>query len=246
MPNQSAHDATAALLQRWHEELNGGAKRVGWKIGLNDAKVRRSLGIEEMVVGYLTDRTHFEPGEGCDAGQFQITGLEPEIAVYLQKPLSGNASDEEVRAAIGGIGPAVEVIGFDLPMGDVASILSSNIFHRGVTFASPDPARSGDSLDGLSVSLLQDGEKVATGIPSEVLSSLTPFVTQVANTLHAHGEMLAAGDRIISGSLTAPLRVKPGNSVTADFGDLGVIELSVLVSKSKSGGDAVRVERKLG
>ena len=97
-----------------------------------------------------------------------------------------------------------------------------------------------------SVTLMRDGEPVAQGVPSEVLGSLVPFVRLVANTLHAHGEVLAAGDRIISGSLTAPLKVKPGNSVTADFGDLGVIELSVLASKSESGGDAVRVERKLG
>ena len=61
----------------------------------------------------------------------------------------------------------------------------------------------------------------------------------VADTLHAHGEGLAAGDRIITGSLTAPLPVKSGDSVTADFGALGAIELAV------SGGDALRVERQL-
>ncbi len=237
--NDSAHRATAALLVRWREELRNGAKRVGWKIGLNDAGTRRSMGIEEMVVGYLTDRSHFEPGDTCEPGSFQIVGLEPEIAVYLLRPLPSDASDTEVRAAIGGIGAAIEVIAFDLPMGDVEAIIASNIFNRGVTFFGDNPARSGDSLDSLSVSLLRDGEPALRGVPSEVLGSLVPTVRLVSDTLHAHGEALVAGDRIITGSLTKPLLVKSGDSVTADFGALGAIELAV------SGNDALRVERKL-
>jgi len=124
-------------------------------------------------------------------------------------------------------------------MGDVEAILASNIFNRGVTFAADDPARSGDSLAGLSVDLVRDGEPALRGVPSEVLGSLVPFVRLVADTLHAHGEALVAGDRIITGSLTKPLLVKSGDSVTANFGALGTIELAV------SGGDVLRVERKL-
>jgi 2-keto-4-pentenoate hydratase len=237
--NDPTHSATAALLQRWREELRGGAKRVGWKIGLNDANVRRSLGLDEMVVGYLTDRTHFEPGAPCLPGSFQLIALEPEIAVHLTRPVAGDATDAEIRAAIGGIGPAIEVIAFDLPMGDVSAILGSNIFHKGVTFGGDGPARSGDSLEGLSVSTFRNGEPVSRGVPREVLGSLVPFVRLVANTLHAHGEELMAGDRIISGSLTAPLKVEPGDSVTSDFAELGAIELAV------SGREVLRVERKL-
>ena len=238
MTIDSTHRATAALLARWRKELGGGAERVGWKIGLNDAKVRQRLGIDEMVVGYLTDRSHFDPGEPCETGRFQIVALEPEIAVRLLRPVPGGASDTEILAAIAGFGPAIEVIAFDLPMGDVAAILGSNIFHQGVTFGD-ESTRGGDSLVGLSVSLQRDGEPALQGVPSEVLGSLVPFVRLVANTLHAHGEGLAAGDRIITGSLTAPLPVKSGDSVTADFGALGAIELAV------SGGDALRVERQL-
>ena len=237
--DDSAHRATSALLDLWREELRSGAKRVGWKIGLNDAELRRSMGIGEMVVGYLTDRSHFGPGDTCEPGHFQVVGLEPEIAVHLRRPVPGNASDAVVRAAIGGIGPAVEVIAFDLPMGDIEAIIGSNIFNRGVTFGGKDPARSGDSLSGLSVSLLRDGELAERGVPSEVLGSLVPFVRRVADTLHAHGEALVAGDRIITGSLTKPLAVQSGDSVKADFGALGAIELAV------SGDGALQVERKL-
>jgi len=235
----ATHSATAALLERWREELRGGAKRVGWKIGLNDSEVRRRLGIEEMVVGSLTDRTHFEPGGSCVPGRFEFVGLEPEIAVYLAQPVAGGAPDTALRAAIGGIAPAIEVIAFDLPMGDVSAILGSNIFHKGVTFGGNGPVRSGDSLEGLSVGLLRNGEAISQAVPSEVLDSLVPFVRLVSDALHRHGEELAAGDRIISGSLTAPLRVAAGDSVTADFGELGAIELAV------SEGDVLRVERKL-
>jgi 2-keto-4-pentenoate hydratase len=51
-------------------------------------------------------------------------------------------------------------------------------------------------------------------------------VRLVADFLGGHGAALAPGDRILAGSLAAPLLVAPGDAVSADFGPLGRLSLA--------------------
>src|SRR5699024_10360747 len=48
-------------------------------------------------------------------------------------------------------------------------------------------------------------------------------VAWLANKLHAHGETLKAGEIILAGSFTKPMWVHPGDTVHADYGELGAI-----------------------
>ena len=45
----------------------------------------------------------------------------------------------------------------------------------------------------------------------------------IANKLAQHGDTLEAGDLVLAGSFTRPMWVHPGDTVLADFHDLGTI-----------------------
>lgn len=47
----------------------------------------------------------------------------------------------------------------------------------------------------------------------------------MADSLGAVGEHLRAGERIIAGSLVKPIEVEPGDTLTADLGPLGSVEV---------------------
>jgi 2-keto-4-pentenoate hydratase len=51
-------------------------------------------------------------------------------------------------------------------------------------------------------------------------------VAFVRSYLSAHGAALRAGDRIIAGSMVAPLAVAPGDSLDVAFGPLGRLGVS--------------------
>jgi 2-keto-4-pentenoate hydratase len=66
--------------------------------------------------------------------------------------------------------------------------------------------RPGAALDGLTSRLIRRGaEAAATTDPEALTGSLPDIVAHVANTLAAFGEKLAAGDVIITGSITPPI-----------------------------------------
>jgi 2-keto-4-pentenoate hydratase len=52
-------------------------------------------------------------------------------------------------------------------------------------------------------------------------------VRLVARLLGAVGEHLREGDRIITGSVTPPVQVQPGDQVTVGLGGLGSLEVRV-------------------
>ena len=50
-------------------------------------------------------------------------------------------------------------------------------------------------------------------------------LTWLANTLSARGMGLKAGQIVTTGSAANVIKVNPGDTVVADFGDLGVTEV---------------------
>jgi 2-keto-4-pentenoate hydratase len=68
--------------------------------------------------------------------------------------------------------------------------------------------RFGGSVGGLTSRVFRRGDVVNTTTDPEALTGkLGDIVAHVANTLAAYGEKLAAGDVIITGSITPPIMI---------------------------------------
>ena len=62
-----------------------------------------------------------------------------------------------------------------------------------------------------------------SGVSGAVLNHPALGVAWLANKLAQHGDTLEAGDLVLAGSFTRPMWVHPGDTVLADFHDLGTI-----------------------
>jgi 2-keto-4-pentenoate hydratase len=198
------------LLASRSAELVAGARAIGWKIGINVPALQTHFGLTGPVVGYLTDRTVIPVGQSVDVSQWEHPALEVELAIRV-----GEAGD------VAGLAAAVELVDLDLPFDDIEPILASNIFHRGVIF--------GQELRDLALTELRGvvkvaGQVVASGVLKEPPAITVEFVRAF---LAERGAILAPGDRIIAGSLIAPMAIGPGDHFVIEFGPLGTIRLDV-------------------
>jgi 2-keto-4-pentenoate hydratase len=201
--------AMRALLARRDAELAGGATAVGWKVGFNTPAIQAHFGITGAVVGYLTDTTVMDAGRPIDLTGWQGPALEVEVAIRV--------GDD---GGVAGLAPALELVDLDLPFDRLEPILAANVFHRGVVFG---PEVAGADLSHLAVEVVTDGEAVAGG---GLLERPEVTVEVVRTFLNHYGARLQAGERIIAGSLIAPLTIAPGDRVDVSYGAFGSIGIA--------------------
>jgi len=216
----------AAQLTRWHERRKAGEKPIGWKVGFGAPAAMEKLKLTAPLVGHLTDRARLDPAASISLAGWTKPAAEPEIAVYMGKDLAGAASRDAARSAISGIAPAIELADVDFPPEDVEAILKGNIYQRHVILAPCDRTRAGCRLDGLTAVVTRTGAEIARMTDTqEATGDLVDIVRQVADLLAAFGERLRAGQVIITGSITPPLWVAPGEDLHFHLDPVGSVSI---------------------
>jgi 2-keto-4-pentenoate hydratase len=208
-------------LVSWRTLVEGGAERVGWKVGLNAPPVMDSLGLAHPVIGFLTGATVVESGASCSLGGASRPLAEPEVSIELRRDVGPGAEADEALAAIESLGPAIEIVDIPTPPEDVELAVAGNVFHRAVVFGL---TRQDAAVSGTVASVTVDGEQRERG---DVTTDLAETIRLVADLLGAVGERLSAGDRIIAGSLTTPVELAAGNRVELDLGMLGGADVAL-------------------
>ena len=197
-----------ALLARRDAELEAGAVPVGWKIGFNTPAIQAHFGLTDAVVGYLFDSGVRPDGARVSLAGWGAPAVEVEVAVRV-------GADGEVA----GLAPALELVDLDISFDDIEPVLAGNICHRAVIF--------GDEVPGVDpwamvATVHKEDDVVAEGRLVEDPATTAAFVRSY---LASHGAALHEGDRIIAGSVVAPVAVAPGDELRVSFGPLG--QLSV-------------------
>jgi 2-keto-4-pentenoate hydratase len=219
--DQRVLDGLHEQFDSWRAELKGGARRVGWKIGLNVPEIQKQLGLREAVIGHLTSATQLDSGGEYVGGDAVALKAEPEVAIELGRDVPGEADPDSAREAIAGLAAAIELVDVGRPPADLQSIIAANIFHRAFALA---PSRPALPAEGVEAEVTVNGDVRARGPAPD---DFTEVVLLVARLLEAAGERLHGGDRIIGGALTEQVEVGPGDDVVADLGRLGRVEVSV-------------------
>jgi 2-keto-4-pentenoate hydratase len=198
-----------ALLARRTDELAAGAGGIGWKIGFDTPAIQEHFGLNEAVVGYLTDTRVVEPGTTVSLDGWVAPAVEVELAVRV--------GDD---GAIAVVGPALELVDLDISFDDIEPVLAGNVCHRGVVFGPEVP--DADPL-AMAATVSKDGALVAEGRMTKDPSLTVAFVRSY---LAAHGGALEPGQRIICGSVVPPVPVAPGDTLDVTFGPLGALRIS--------------------
>jgi 2-keto-4-pentenoate hydratase len=199
--------------------IEQGARPVGWKLGLGTSSAMAQHGTTAPLVGFLTDRGLREPGDVPIGGWTKPTA-EPEIAVHVAHDVPSDGERDAVAAAIAGIGVAIELV--DLGTGDVEEILADDIFHRHVVLGPPVDGVALDDLRGAIV-LADEGQYV--GDPLELVGDPVASLAHLATHLAAFGEVVRAGDVLITGSIVPALAVSPGQRLEYRLEPLGELDL---------------------
>ena len=195
------------------QNLAAGAKQIGWKVGLGAPAALERCKLTKPVVGFLLDRAELKPGATVSLNGWAKPVAEIEIAAYMARDLGPNADDATVRAAIGALGPAIELADLDSAMDDVEGLLARDIWQRHVILGARDTARAGARLDGLTGQLVRNGKNAAVPADLEVgTGKIVDTVRHVADVTAALGDGLRAGQFIICGAITGPMFIEPGET----------------------------------
>jgi 2-oxo-hept-3-ene-1,7-dioate hydratase len=215
-------------LHAFHQALDSGMPRLGWKIGINDPAAQQRLGLPSPIVGWLDGRRLIPDGDPYVAPEGAKPRIEAETAILLHTDVPANATLDAAREAIASVAPAIEFVNGAKPLSPVEELLAHDILHDAVMIGPGQPLQAASGLVAAgfpAVSL--DGQPHRVGLAGRYPDDLAEIVVLVANTLARYGESLNAGDWIIAGSYIDPFDIAPGSSVSADFGPLGGIEFSV-------------------
>ncbi|MDX6742768.1 2-keto-4-pentenoate hydratase [Actinocorallia sp. A-T 12471] len=211
-----------------------GERLVGVKLGFTSLAKMAQMGVDEIIVGFLTD-AH----EVADGGELFTSGLihprvEPEVAFRLDRDVdAAKEGPEGLLAAVGAVAPALEVIdsryaNFRFSLPDViADNTSACRFAVGPW--SPIP----DGLAALDVALLLDDEVVASGSTGAILGDPLEALRRLPALAARYGHPLKAGTVILAGAATEAVPLPTGTRVTVKVAGLGEASLHTAPSNAE-------------
>ncbi|GAA1720559.1 2-oxo-hepta-3-ene-1,7-dioic acid hydratase [Isoptericola hypogeus] len=220
--------ADAYAVQRtWRDRgVARGRRVVGHKIGLTSKAMQAATGITEPDYGVIFDDMVLESGSVVEHAAFSNVRVEVELAFVLAEPLAGpGITVTDVLRATDRVVPALEILDarVEMPGRTIVDTISDNAA-MGAMVLGGRPVRPDDvDLRWVSALLYRNETIEETGVAAGVLGHPAQGVAWLANKLAAHGDSLAAGETILSGSFTRPTWVHPGDTVHADYGTLGAV-----------------------
>jgi 2-oxopent-4-enoate hydratase len=225
-PDITVEDAYRIQLQvmKWKKEA--GQIIVGKKIGLTSRQMQDSLGVHEPDYGHIFNYMVIQENQPIGFSRLIQPKVEGEIAFILEKDLRGpGITAADVLEATSAVAPAIEVIdsrvkNWKIKICDtVADNASSSCIILGKKTLLPSQL----DLRYVGMVLEKNGEIISTGAGAAVMGNPAQSVAWLANKLSEFGDSLNMGEVIMSGSVTAAVKVTPGDIFEVTFDHLGAV-----------------------
>jgi len=214
-----------------------GERVVGWKIAATSEAGRRHIGVSGPLAGRILQSRVHAPGSAIPSLGNAMRVAEPEFGFAMAKDLAPRASAytvEEVLDAVEHLFPSVELPSsryMDFVRAGEAQLLADDACAGRYVFGTPLRERwRALDLRGHEVraTVRRGGaivlERAGTG--EAALGDPRVALTWLVNELSRLGLTLHAGQVVSTGTCMVPLPIEPGDAVTADYGELGRIELT--------------------
>jgi 2-oxo-3-hexenedioate decarboxylase len=208
--------------------LDRGERLIGAKLGLTSRVKQEAMGVHEPLYGWLTSGMAHPHGEPLPLGELIHPRAEPEIAFLIGREIRAPATITSVLEATEAVLAAVEVLDsryedfrFRLP-----DVVADNASGSRIVLG-PRARRPGDLCDLrlLGCVLRAQGDVVATAAGGAVMGHPAAAVAWLVNRLSPEDWRLEPGALVLSGGLTAPVPMRPGSVVSAEFDGLGTIDV---------------------
>ena len=195
--------------------LHGGS-HAGYKIGATNKVAQKMFNVDAPF----------------SAGEVILHIIEAEFDFLMKEdlpPREGSYTQDEVMARVDSLIPAIEIPDSrykNWSAVGIAQLIADNAIASILVLGEPAKNWRDLNLANQSVAVRINGETVDEGSGANVLGDPRNVMTWLANTLSARGTGLKAGQIITTGSAANVIKVKPGDTVVADFGDLGSAEVT--------------------
>lgn len=224
-PGMTVDDAYAVQNEWRRRAVAAGRRPAGRKIGLTSKVMQAATGIDEPDYGAIFDDMVFASGAEIEHSRFSNVRVEVELAFRLVEPVEAGATVDDVLRATEYVVPALEILSSRIALEGrtIVDTISDNAAMGGMVAG--DTRVRPDDVDLPWVSaLLHRGDTIEeSGVAAAVLGHPARGVAWLATKLAQHGDRLEAGELVLAGSFTRPMWVHPGDTVRADFRDLGTV-----------------------
>ena len=206
--------------------MSEGRRIIGYKLGLTSREKMLQMGVESPIHGVFFEDMFLEDGR-VDYSKLIHQKAEPEVAVKFVEDVPLDASEEELKAAIGFVAPAIDIIDsrfkdFKFTMADVvADNCSAAQFAVGewITY-NPEEI----DIDNIHASLFINDECVSEGVSNAVLGSPVTALMEFKDSLAQEGIAIKSRQIVLTGAITAASSFKEGDTVInrTDIGDVSM------------------------
>ena len=214
-----------------------GREVVGWKIAATSVNGQAHINVGGPLAGRLLAGQVFESGRTVPSSGNRMRVAEPEFAFAMGHDLPPQAmpyTQDQVMAAVASLHPALELPDSRLsPFTEAgeAQLLADNACARHFVLgqAAPEAWRKLDlSTFEVRARVEQGGQlKLAReGTGAQVLGDPRTALTWLVNRLSDLGIALKKGQVVTTGTCMVPLALVPGDKVSADFGQLGQVQMT--------------------
>jgi 2-oxo-hept-3-ene-1,7-dioate hydratase len=224
-PGMTVDDAYAVQREWRRRGVAAGRRPVGHKIGLTSKAMQAATGIDEPDYGAIFADMVYESGSDIEHGRFSNVRIEVELAFVLAEPVGPGAGVADVLRATEHVVPALEILSSRIELAGrrIVDTISDNAA-MGAMVRGGTPVAPGDvDLRWVAAMLHRNGTVEESGVGGAVLGHPALGVAWLADKLAQHGDRLEAGELVLAGSFTRPMWVHPGDTVLADYRDLGTI-----------------------
>ena len=212
-----------------------GENLAGWKVGATSARMRALDGHDDVIPGRIAASTCFVGTHmKLPIARFPKARAETEFAFRLNETpaLRNKPWRAEEMAEIMTLHPAIEIIGNRYQVEDASkaqnSLLTIADNGGGMGFVFGDPIDDWQGLDFQNhiITLRVDHMAPAENFLGDMRCIPAQAAADLVNHLANRHIAMKAGDFLSTGAATVPQPFGAGSKVHADFGTLGVIELT--------------------
>ncbi|MEM8813724.1 MAG: 2-oxo-hept-4-ene-1,7-dioate hydratase [Pseudomonadota bacterium] len=224
-PDIEIEDSYAISSILAEERQAAGARSIGHKIGLTSKAMQASVEIDEPDYGHLFDDMLVDDGATLAHSDFCVPRVEPELTFVLKEPLKGpGVGLIDVMRATEYVIPSIEVIDARVqnPRKIFDTVADNGAAARIVLGGRPVRPDAVD-LRWVGAVFYRNSAIEETGLAAGVLGHPAMAVAWLANKLAPFDVTLQPGHMMLSGSFTRPVWAAKGDTLHADFGELGSV-----------------------
>ena len=207
----------------------------GWKIAATSAAGQAHIGIDGPIAGRVFAETVYQDGDAIPFGANRMAVAEAEFAFKMGRDLEPRAYPyelAEVLEAVSDLHLAIETPDSrfeDFVTAGGPQLIADNACAYNFILGpkAPEVWRELD-LAVLETIVRVTGLSDAPGKGANVLGDPRIALVWLVNELSSLGITLQAGQIVTTGTTTMPMPIKPGDTVTGDFGILGQVNCSFL------------------